>query len=74
LNRLLTHPSWEATNVGFNLISLVLTILEIARKATERLTPFTMVASRMSNLCCLLPFQGCLGSRTCSRDSNLTLE
>ncbi|KAL2015820.1 hypothetical protein VTK56DRAFT_4736 [Thermocarpiscus australiensis] len=41
---------WEATNVGFNLISLILTILEIARKATERLTPFFMVCTHVIRL------------------------
>ncbi|KAH6847365.1 hypothetical protein B0I37DRAFT_445627 [Chaetomium sp. MPI-CAGE-AT-0009] len=41
---------WEATNVGFNLIALLLTILEIARKATERLTPFMMVCSHVIKL------------------------
>jgi hypothetical protein len=35
--------------------------------------PGSRTTSRMSILCCLLPFQG-LGSRTCSRDSNLTPE
>ncbi|KAL2137129.1 hypothetical protein VTI74DRAFT_8761 [Chaetomium olivicolor] len=41
---------WEATNVGFNLIALVLNILEIARKATERLTPFLMVCTHVIKL------------------------
>ncbi|KAK4042979.1 hypothetical protein C8A01DRAFT_32923 [Parachaetomium inaequale] len=41
---------WEATNVGFNLIALVLNIVEIARKATERLTPFTMVFTHVLKL------------------------
>ncbi|EAQ83307.1 hypothetical protein CHGG_09711 [Chaetomium globosum CBS 148.51] len=41
---------WEATNVGFNLIALLLNILEIARKATERLTPFTMVCTHVIKL------------------------
>ena len=45
----LTH-SWEATNVGFNLIALILNILEIARKATERLTPFMMVCTHVIKL------------------------
>ena len=46
----LTPRSWEATNVGFNLIALVLNILEIARYATERLTPFTMVCTHIIKL------------------------
>ncbi|KAH6615678.1 hypothetical protein B0J18DRAFT_287604 [Chaetomium sp. MPI-SDFR-AT-0129] len=41
---------WEATNVGFNLITLILTIVEIARKATERLTPFMMVSTQIMKL------------------------
>ncbi|KAK4242878.1 hypothetical protein C8A03DRAFT_10957 [Achaetomium macrosporum] len=41
---------WEATNVGFNVIALILTILEIARKATERLTPFMMVCTQVVKL------------------------
>ncbi|AEO68059.1 uncharacterized protein THITE_2117384 [Thermothielavioides terrestris NRRL 8126] len=41
---------WEATNVGFNLIALVLNIVEIAHKATERLTPFTMVCTHVVKL------------------------
>ncbi|KAK4463329.1 hypothetical protein QBC42DRAFT_69641 [Cladorrhinum samala] len=41
---------WEATNVGFNLISLVLTLLEIARYATERLTPFLMLSTHIIKL------------------------
>lgn len=42
--------SWEGTNVLFNLVALILTILEIARKATERLTPFFMVCSQVIKL------------------------
>ncbi|KAK4231956.1 hypothetical protein QBC38DRAFT_178534 [Podospora fimiseda] len=38
---------WEATNVGFNLISLILTILEIARYLTERLTPFLLLGTQI---------------------------
>ncbi len=49
-SQLLTPTSWEATNVGFNLIALVLNILEIARYATERLTPFTMVCTHIIKL------------------------
>jgi len=41
---------WEATNVGFNLIALILNILQIARKATERLTPFMMVCTDVIKL------------------------
>ncbi|GAB1317598.1 Transmembrane protein [Madurella fahalii] len=41
---------WEATNVGFNLISLVLNFIEIARKATERLTPFLMLCTHVIKL------------------------
>jgi hypothetical protein len=41
---------WEATNVGFNVIALILTILEVARKATERLTPFMMVCTQVVKL------------------------
>ncbi|KAK4124613.1 hypothetical protein N657DRAFT_680562 [Parathielavia appendiculata] len=41
---------WEGTNVLFNLVALILTILEVARKATERLTPFFMVCSQVVKL------------------------
>ncbi|KAK3897999.1 hypothetical protein C8A05DRAFT_19340 [Staphylotrichum tortipilum] len=41
---------WEATNVGFNLIALVLNILEVARYATERLTPFMMICTHVVKL------------------------
>ncbi|AEO59919.1 hypothetical protein MYCTH_2065741 [Thermothelomyces thermophilus ATCC 42464] len=41
---------WEATNVGFNLIALILNIVEIARMATERLTPFVMVFTQSIKL------------------------
>lgn len=50
LTQILTLYSWEATNVGFNLIALLLNILEIARKATERLTPFMMVCTHVIKL------------------------
>ncbi|KAK4192247.1 hypothetical protein QBC35DRAFT_244588 [Podospora australis] len=46
----LVEVVWEATNVGFNLISLVLTIMEIARYATERLTPFLMLSTHIIKL------------------------
>jgi hypothetical protein len=42
--------SWEGTNVLFNLIALILTIIEVARKATERLTPFMMICSQVLKL------------------------
>ncbi|KAL2151293.1 hypothetical protein VTH82DRAFT_6391 [Thermothelomyces myriococcoides] len=41
---------WEATNVGFNLIALILNIVEIARMVTERLTPFVMLFTQTIKL------------------------
>ncbi|KAK3384949.1 hypothetical protein B0H63DRAFT_174396 [Podospora didyma] len=41
---------WEGTNVGFNLVSLVLNIMEISKQATERLTPFFMLATHAIKL------------------------
>ncbi|KAL2268399.1 hypothetical protein VTJ83DRAFT_3245 [Remersonia thermophila] len=38
---------WEASNVACNAIALVLNCLEIARLATERLTPFFMVCTHV---------------------------
>ncbi|OIW26564.1 hypothetical protein CONLIGDRAFT_646722 [Coniochaeta ligniaria NRRL 30616] len=41
---------WEATNVAFSLLALVLTILEITKTAGEVLTPFSMLASHAIKL------------------------
>ncbi|KAK4249964.1 hypothetical protein C7999DRAFT_12215 [Corynascus novoguineensis] len=41
---------WEATNVGFNLIALTLNIIEISRKAAERLTPLLIVFTQSIKL------------------------
>ncbi|KAK4178506.1 hypothetical protein QBC36DRAFT_385906 [Triangularia setosa] len=41
---------WEATNVAFNLLSLLLTILELARYLTERLTPFLLLSTNLIKL------------------------
>ncbi|KAL1838421.1 hypothetical protein VTJ49DRAFT_2673 [Mycothermus thermophilus] len=38
---------WEGSNVACNVIALVLNCLEMARKATERLTPFFMVCTHV---------------------------
>ena len=46
----LTTTRWEATNVGFSTISLVLSILEISRMATEVLTPFLMLCTHIIKL------------------------
>ena len=51
--RLLTHNllcRWEATNVGFNLVALTLNIVEISRKAAERLTPLLIVFTQSIKL------------------------
>ncbi|KAK3319839.1 hypothetical protein B0T19DRAFT_273157 [Cercophora scortea] len=42
--------SWESTNVGFSVISLMLSIIEISRAATESLTPFTMLCTHVIKL------------------------
>jgi hypothetical protein len=44
-----TH-SWEASNVACNLVALILNMIEVARLATERLTPFLMVCSHVIKL------------------------
>ncbi|KAK0673602.1 hypothetical protein QBC41DRAFT_333418 [Cercophora samala] len=41
---------WEATNVAFNLLSLLLTILELARYITSRLTPFLLLSTNLLKL------------------------
>ncbi|KAL2194909.1 hypothetical protein P885DRAFT_62602 [Corynascus similis CBS 632.67] len=41
---------WEATNVGFNLIALTLNVVEISRKAAERLTPLLIVFTQSIKL------------------------
>ena len=46
----LTTTRWEATNVGFSTISLILSILEISRMATEVLTPFLMLCTHIIKL------------------------
>lgn len=47
---ILTPTRWEATNVGFSTISLVLSIIEISRMATEVLTPFLMLFTHIIKL------------------------
>ncbi|KAK4131452.1 hypothetical protein BT67DRAFT_387929, partial [Trichocladium antarcticum] len=49
-NLAIVEVVWEATNVGFNLAALILNILEIARHATERLTPFLMICTHAIKL------------------------
>ncbi|KAK0611583.1 hypothetical protein B0T14DRAFT_331928 [Immersiella caudata] len=41
---------WESTNVAFSTLALVLTIVEIAKLATESLTPFAMVCTHVLKL------------------------
>ncbi|KAK3942042.1 hypothetical protein QBC46DRAFT_381039 [Diplogelasinospora grovesii] len=41
---------WEATNVGFSTISLVLSIIEISKVAAEKLTPFFMLGTHIIKL------------------------
>ncbi|KAK4676040.1 hypothetical protein QC764_508510 [Podospora pseudoanserina] len=41
---------WEATNILFNLLSLLLTILELARFITSRLTPFLLLSTNLVKL------------------------
>lgn len=41
---------WECTNVGFSLVALVLTIVEIAKYAGDALTPFLMLAMHVVKL------------------------
>ncbi|KAK0725336.1 hypothetical protein B0H67DRAFT_598617 [Lasiosphaeris hirsuta] len=41
---------WEATNVAFSTLALILTILEIAKTATEALTPFAMLCTHVLKL------------------------
>ncbi|KAJ9148498.1 hypothetical protein NKR23_g4793 [Pleurostoma richardsiae] len=43
---------WECVNIGFSLLSLILTILEIARVTSERLTPMTMLFTHIIKLTC----------------------
>jgi len=38
---------WESTNVGFSTVALVCTIWEIAKLATDSLTPFAMVCTHV---------------------------
>ncbi|KAM7204588.1 hypothetical protein V8F33_001552 [Rhypophila sp. PSN 637] len=49
---------WEATNVGFSTISLVLTIIEISRLATDILTPFLMLCTHIIKLVLSLAILG----------------
>ncbi|KAK4653618.1 hypothetical protein QC762_508510 [Podospora pseudocomata] len=41
---------WEATNILFNLLSLLLTIHELARFITSRLTPFLLLSTNLVKL------------------------
>ncbi|KAH8888635.1 hypothetical protein GQ53DRAFT_749032 [Thozetella sp. PMI_491] len=38
---------WEATNIGFSVASLILTIVEISKYAAETLTPFFLLSSNV---------------------------
>ncbi|KAK0713034.1 hypothetical protein B0T26DRAFT_649315 [Lasiosphaeria miniovina] len=49
---------WEGTNVGFNLISLVLNIIEVSRMVTDSLTPFFMLFSQGIKLALALAILG----------------
>ncbi|KAK4218437.1 hypothetical protein QBC37DRAFT_200207 [Rhypophila decipiens] len=54
----LVEVVWEATNVGFSTISLVLTIIEISRLATDILTPFLMLCTHIIKLVLSLAILG----------------
>ncbi|OAA59851.1 hypothetical protein SPI_06049 [Niveomyces insectorum RCEF 264] len=43
---------WECTNVGFSVVSLVLTIMEVAKLFSETLTPFFLLASHIVKMTC----------------------
>lgn len=45
---------WEGTNVGFSLVSLILTFMEIAKVAAETLTPFSFIFMHVIKLTCSL--------------------
>ncbi|KAK3376657.1 hypothetical protein B0T24DRAFT_224978 [Lasiosphaeria ovina] len=49
---------WEGTNVGFNLVSLVLNIIEVSRMVTDSLTPFFMLFSQGIKLALALAILG----------------
>ncbi len=42
-----TCHSWEATNIGFSVVSLLLSIVEISKYAAEALTPFFLLSSQV---------------------------
>ncbi|KAJ2898433.1 uncharacterized protein MKZ38_003940 [Zalerion maritima] len=43
---------WECTNVGLNLLALILTFIEIGKFAAETLTPFSMLFTQVIKLTC----------------------
>ncbi len=49
---------WESTNVAFSTFALVLTIIEVSRAATERLTPFVMICTHVLKLTLALAMLG----------------
>jgi hypothetical protein len=52
------QSSWEATTVGFSLISLVFSILEITKYISETLTPFFLLCSQVVKLTLFLAVLG----------------
>jgi hypothetical protein len=48
----LTQPRWECTNVGLSLLSLILTIVEVAKLASETLTPWAMFFTHVLKIVC----------------------
>jgi hypothetical protein len=44
------NDRWECTNVGFSLVALLLTIVEIAKYSGDALTPFMMLATHVIKL------------------------
>jgi hypothetical protein len=46
----LISDRWECTNVGFSLVALLLTIVEIAKYAGDVLTPFMLLATHVIKL------------------------
>ncbi|KAL1876375.1 hypothetical protein VTK73DRAFT_9444 [Phialemonium thermophilum] len=43
---------WECTNVGFSVLSLLLSIVEIVKTSSETLTPFVMLATNAVKMAC----------------------
>jgi len=43
---------WESTNIGLGLLCLILTIVELAKLASETLTPWTMLFTHVLKILC----------------------